>query len=97
MEALVKRIDGLEKRLKEEGKAVDKDSENGISVERGDDDNSKPERPIIDTEIETLDETAVYSPTPTAVRYVNYKITKVSIANYTMFLFYMKFKGLKAV
>jgi len=68
LEALLKRVDGLEKRLKDEKKsnspivdgasAPDKDTSNG---------DSKPERPQLDTS-NLADETAVYSPAPS--RYV---------------------------
>lgn len=71
LEALAKRIEGIERRLPKE-KSVDKESDNGTGSseqDSRDDDTNKPERPMIDTDV--LDETAVYSPTPTPIRYVN--------------------------
>lgn len=77
LEALVKRIDGLEKRLKDEGKAVDEGSENAkSSIENDDYGDTQPLRPTIDTD--ALDEIAVYSPTPTPVRYVNSALVAAS-------------------
>lgn len=64
LEALLKRVDGLERRLKDEKKsqsssnegesAADKESPNG---------DAKPKRPQLDTAT-LASETAVYSPTP---------------------------------
>jgi hypothetical protein len=73
LEALLKRVDGLERRLKDEKKAHSDHSpgnDSGPSA-NGDSTNGDVQapRPIIDTTIPgTLDESAVYSPTPT--RYV---------------------------
>jgi len=64
LEALLKRVDGLEKRLKDEKKSHSPHNENGSGPDK---DISitdlKPERPTLDTN-NVADETAVYSPAP---------------------------------
>jgi hypothetical protein len=67
LEALLKRVDGLERRLKDEKKSHSPNDEGGSGPDRdlpnGD---SKPKRPQLDTENVATEE-AVYSPTP--IRY----------------------------
>lgn len=64
LEALLKRVDGLEKRLKDEKKSNSPHTENDSGPDK---DTSiadlKSERPQIDTS-DQADETAVYSPAP---------------------------------
>jgi hypothetical protein len=72
LEALLKRVDGLERRLKDEKKSHSPNSiENGPSAaeESLNGGDSKPQRPQLDTNI--VVESAVYSPTP--IRQVNTK------------------------
>ena len=61
LEALLKRVDGLEKRLKDEKKPGSSKDE-GIDEEQVNGD-TKPKRPDLDTLI-LPDESAVYSPSP---------------------------------
>lgn len=72
LEALLKRVDGLEKRLKDEKKSSSPSNEGGSTTDKassnGDSSTStkaKPKRPQLDTEI-LASETAVYSPTTTS-------------------------------
>jgi hypothetical protein len=62
LEALLKRVDGLEKRLKDEKKS-DSTNDGNTAEEHIVGDDSKPQIPKLDTSI-VPDETAVYSPTP---------------------------------
>ena len=72
LEALLKRVDGLERRLKDEKKSTSQspNNETGSSTldnpekESPESSDSKPKRPQLDNTI-LSDETAVYSPTPT--------------------------------
>jgi hypothetical protein len=70
LEALLKRVDGLERRLKDEKKSHSPNDEGGSGPDRdlpnGD---SKPKRPQLDTE-NVASEEAVYSPTPTRRLYL---------------------------
>jgi hypothetical protein len=64
LEALLKRVDGLERRLKDEKKSHSPNGEVGsVTAEESVDGDSKPKRPQLDT-TNIADETAVYSPTP---------------------------------
>ena len=63
MEALLKRVDGLEKRLKDEKKSTSPSNEVGSTTDKANDEESKPKRPQLETEI-IASETAVYSPSP---------------------------------
>jgi hypothetical protein len=64
LEALLKRVDGLEKRLKDEKKSHSPHNENGSGPDEGTSiANLKPELPKLDA-INVADETAVYSPAP---------------------------------
>lgn len=65
----MKRVDGLERRLKDEKKTSQSPNNEGSSVadaekESPDGSDTKPKRPQLDTTI-VPDESAVYSPTPT--------------------------------
>ena len=64
LEALLKRVDGLERRLKDEKKSHSPNGEGGsAATEESVDGDSKPKRPQLDT-TNIADESAVYSPTP---------------------------------
>ena len=64
LEALLKRVDGLERRLKDEKKSHSPNGEVGsVTAEESVNGDSKPKRPQLDT-TNIADETAVYSPTP---------------------------------
>lgn len=66
LEALLKRVDGLEKRLKDEKKSNSPSNEGGSNADKASPngvDSNKPKRPQLDAEI-IASETAVYSPTP---------------------------------
>jgi hypothetical protein len=68
LEALLKRVDGLEKRLKDEKKSHSPNGDGGSGPDKGTSNGDlKPERPQLDTS-NVADETAVYSPAPS--RYV---------------------------
>ena len=65
LEALLKRVDGLEKRLKDEKKAHSPNAnEGGVGADKeSSDGDSKPRRPTFDAQT-LISETAVYSPSP---------------------------------
>ena len=64
LEALLKRVDGLERRLKDEKKSHSPNGEVGsVTAEESVNGDSKPKRPPIDT-TNIPNESAVYSPTP---------------------------------
>ncbi len=65
LEALLKRVDGLEKRLKDEKKSHSPNATEGGSVadKESSDGDAKSRRPQLDTQI-LASETAVYSPSP---------------------------------
>lgn len=64
LEALLKRVDGLERRLKDEKKSQSPSQENAVFEEKeSPESDTKSKRPLLDTNI-LPDETAVYSPTP---------------------------------
>jgi len=66
LEALLKRVDGLEKRLKDEKKSDSPSNDAGSATDKASpttDSVPKPKRPQLDPEI-VASETAVYSPTP---------------------------------
>jgi hypothetical protein len=65
LEALLKRVDGLEKRLKDEKKSNSPNTNEGGSVadKESSDGDSKSRRPQLDTQT-LASETAVYSPSP---------------------------------
>ncbi|TVY35692.1 putative transcriptional regulatory protein [Lachnellula subtilissima] len=66
LEALLRRVDGLEKRLKDEKKSNSPHNENGLGPDKDISlTDSKPERPQLDT-TNVADETAVYSPAPSS-------------------------------
>ena len=63
LEALLKRVDGLERRLKDEKKSHSPNGEVGsVEAEESANGDSKPKRAQLDT-TNLADETAVYSPT----------------------------------
>jgi hypothetical protein len=64
LEALLKRVDGLERRLKDEKKSNSPNGEAAsIAAEEIVNGDSKPKRPQLDTN-NIQNESAVYSPTP---------------------------------
>ena len=64
LEALLKRVDGLERRLKDEKKSHSPNGEVGsVTAEESVNGDTKPKRPQLDT-TNIPDESAVYSPTP---------------------------------
>ena len=64
LEALLKRVDGLERRLKDEKKSHSPMGEVGsVAAQEGVNGDPKPKWPELDT-TEIPDESAVYSPTP---------------------------------
>lgn len=64
LEALLKRVDGLERRLKDEKKSHSPNNEGeSISLEESVNGDSKSKRPQLDT-TNIADESAIYSPTP---------------------------------
>jgi hypothetical protein len=64
LEALLKRVDGLERRLKDEKKAHSPNDDSGSVAGEGTvNGDPKPKRPQLDTST-VADETAVYSPDP---------------------------------
>lgn len=62
LEALLKRVDGLEKRLKDEKKS-NGSTDDGSVIEEITNIEAKPKRPSLDTSL-LPNESAVYSPTP---------------------------------
>jgi hypothetical protein len=69
LEALLKRVDGLERRLKDEKKNNASQSpvdDSGHGVDDGTNGDTTLQRPQLDTNLANLnEESAVYSPTPT--------------------------------
>jgi hypothetical protein len=66
LEALLKRVDGLERRLKDEKKSHSPSNESGPSAHDDSSNGDTIQRPQLDTNISnTAEESAVYSPTPT--------------------------------
>lgn len=70
LEALLKRVDGLEKRLKDEQKSNSSSTESGSTEDKESPrSDEKTERPqLVSTNTPDVDETAVYS--PVSLRYV---------------------------
>lgn len=70
LEALLKRVDGLERRLKDEKKSHSPNNEgDSASVEESINGDSKPKPPQLDTTI-TANESAVYSPSSIRFEYL---------------------------
>ena len=66
LEALLKRVDGLERRLKDEKKSHSPSNESGPSAQDDNSNGDTPQQPQINTNVSnTAEESAVYSPTPT--------------------------------
>jgi Fungal specific transcription factor domain len=67
LEALLKRVDGLERRLKDERRVYSPSNESGPgSLDEGHNGDSLPQRPQLDTNVTNVnEESAIYSPTPT--------------------------------
>jgi hypothetical protein len=64
LEALLKRVDGLERRLKDEKKSHSPNTDgDSVAPEQGLNGDPKPKRPQLDT-ANLVNESAVYSPTP---------------------------------
>ncbi|TGO91031.1 hypothetical protein BPOR_0042g00170 [Botrytis porri] len=72
LEALLKRVDGLERKLRDEKKSNSPNNDgsasgsgSGVGVAESPNEDTKPKRPHLDTTISNIaDESAVYSPTP---------------------------------
>lgn len=66
LEALLKRVDGLERRLKDEKKSHSPSNESGPSANEDSSNGDTGQPPELNTNISnTVEESAVYSPTPT--------------------------------
>jgi hypothetical protein len=66
LEALLKRVDGLERRLKDEKKSHSPSNESGPSTQEDSSNGDTVQQPQLNTNVSnTVEESAVYSPTPT--------------------------------
>jgi hypothetical protein len=66
LEALLKRVDGLERRLKDEKKSHSPSNESGPCAQDDNSNGDTPQPPQLNTNVSnTAEESAVYSPTPT--------------------------------
>jgi len=63
LEALLKRVDGLERRLKDEKKSSSESNEGSAGDKESPNSDTKPKRPQLET-ANIPNESAVYSPTP---------------------------------
>ena len=64
LEALLKRVDGLERRLKDEKKSHSPNTDvDSLALDESPNGDAKPKRPQLDT-TNVVNESAVYSPTP---------------------------------